>query len=231
MNLENMLKRLTSNYNKDKKSGVYKLFASIAPEIEILKNTFDRISSWQGTDNACGTTLDLIGEDVMQARRGMTDSQYRPMLKLRYAVNRSETDINSVNTFADKLLGKDFIKLEEAFVNEFYKEPAAIIFYLSNTNIDIPYASIEDIIAAGVRIIWLLYKECPEDILYLKDKETHYISRMYITGEPACGTVYQHEYTGKIFNDRLNLGTSNINRPQRIWVTNEPKSGQTTGGK
>lgn len=97
MNLKNMLKRLTFNYTKVEGSNVYKLFSIVALSVEELKELFEKISSWQGISNAEGTTLDLIGEDVRQKRNGMTDDEYRLQLRFKNSLNRSGTDINSVN--------------------------------------------------------------------------------------------------------------------------------------
>ncbi|MDO4719625.1 MAG: hypothetical protein Q4A78_03100 [Peptostreptococcaceae bacterium] len=154
MNLKNMLRRLTWNYNKEEGSNVYKLFATIAPEVENLKEIFEKIESWRGIENAEGTTLDLIGEDVRQERLSMSDEQYRPMLRFRSSINRSNTDINSVNTALSAITEGSFIRLYEAYGYEDVLEPAAIIAELRSISPTLPFSEMERIIAAGVRLIW-----------------------------------------------------------------------------
>lgn len=148
MNLKNMLKRLTSNYSKDKDSNVYKLFSMISVETETLKETFEKIRSWQGIDNAEGTTLDLIGEDVIEKRKGRSDEEYRPMLKFRMSVNRGNADINGVNTAINSITGGKLIAIEDSHKGE----PASVLVRLVEYDINTPYEKIDKILAAGVRV-------------------------------------------------------------------------------
>lgn len=166
MTLKNILKRLTWNYNKNEESNVYKIFASIAPEIELIKGIFEKIEKWRGTDNAEGTTLDLIGEDVQQKRLGMSDAQYRPMLKFRSSLNRSNTDINSVNNALKSITSDNFLRLYEGPDHPDYIEPASIILSIKDYSDNIQYSEVDRILAAGVRAIWRVEKEVT-DIIYI----------------------------------------------------------------
>ncbi len=159
MNLKNMLKRLTWNYNKNSESNVYKLFASISAEIESLKELYSKIEAYRGTDNATGYTLDLIGEDVRQERNNMSDDEYRAMLKFRSSLNRSNTDINSINTAMKSIISNNYVRMYEAFNHSDYEEPSAVIFVIKEYMKNINYLEIEKILAAGVRAIWRVEKE------------------------------------------------------------------------
>lgn len=159
MNLRNMLSRLTWNYRKDEDSNIYKLFATLAPEIEHLKEAFEKIESWGGIENAEGTTLDLIGEDVRQERLSMSDEQYRQRLRFRAAVNRSDADINSVNTAMRAIAGANYVRLYEAEKKEPYLEPAAVIAQIQKLYPDMPFREMEHILAAGVRLLWEIQRE------------------------------------------------------------------------
>ncbi|TRW26215.1 hypothetical protein FL857_05885 [Criibacterium bergeronii] len=229
MNLKNMLKRLTFNYTKVEGSNVYKLFSIVALSVEELKELFEKISSWQGISNAEGTTLDLIGEDVRQKRNGMTDDEYRLQLRFKNSLNRSGTDINSVNNIIKSFSKDEFIKIKDATDDEYFKEPAAIVIYMSNNSKNILNNKFEAAVAAGVRTIWLIYRDDLKSTLKLEDKKTDYQSRMYVTGEIQSGVAYKHQYVGKVITDNVNLGENNATTQQRTWVTGEPKSGQ--GGK
>ncbi|MGP1567994.1 MAG: hypothetical protein ACTTHM_04700 [Peptoanaerobacter stomatis] len=151
MNLKNMITRLTSNYNKNESSNVYKLFSIISSEIESLKAVFDKIESWRSIRNAEGTTLDLIGEDIMQDRQGMSDEQYRPMLRFKSSLNKSATDINSVNTTLKSITDNAFIRIHEGYNYRDINEPASIMIELKEYNPNIQYEMIDTILAAGVR--------------------------------------------------------------------------------
>ena len=151
MNLKNMITRLTSNYNKNESSNVYKLFSIISIEIESLKAVFDKIESWRSIRNAEGTTLDLIGEDIMQDRQGMSDEQYRPMLRFKSSLNKSATDINSVNTALKSITDNAFIRIHEGYNYRDINEPASIMIELKEYNPNIQYEMIDTIRAAGVR--------------------------------------------------------------------------------
>ena len=159
MNLKNMLKRLTWNYNKNQESNIYKLFASISVEIEVLKELWNKIESYRGTDEATGYTLDLIGEDVRQERNGMSDAEYKPMLKFRSSLNRSNTDINSVNNALKSITSNNYVRLHEGFDYINYNEPASIVLIIKEYKNDINYLEIDKVLAAGVRTIWRVEKE------------------------------------------------------------------------
>lgn len=154
-----MLSRLTWNYRKDEDSNIYKLFATLAPEIEHLKEVFEKIESWGGIENAEGSTLDLIGEDVRQERLGMNDEQYRQRLRFRTVLNRSDADINSVNIAMRAIAGANFVRLYEAEKKEPYLEPAAVIAQIQKLYPEMPFQEMENILAAGVRLLWAIHRE------------------------------------------------------------------------
>lgn len=154
MNLKNMLKRLTSNYRKDEESNVYKLFATAAAEIEEVRQAFEELEDSYGIEKAKGESLDLIGEDLRQPRIGMSDEEYRPRLRFKAAMNRSMTDINSVNTSLKSILGDNFKRLRE----DYAKEPASVVAEIGRLYPIMPFSEIQNILAGGVRLKWAVKK-------------------------------------------------------------------------
>lgn len=168
MKIENMLKRLTSNYNQSPSGNVYKLFSIISEEFRQIKATFDTISDWKNLDAAKGTTLDEIGVLVQELRNGQNDEQYRLKLRFKMARNKSTADINSIISSLSLILRlpKEDITIYNA------NEPASyrLVFPLLNlhksqkrTNEVIDLA--ESISAAGVRVI--LELQSPKNKLYI----------------------------------------------------------------
>ena len=179
MNLKNMITRLTSNYNKNENSNIYKLFSILAPEIEFLKELFEKIESWQGIKNAEGNALDLIGDDVRQERLGLTDEQYRPMLRFKVSLNKSNADIDSVNTAIKSITEDNFIRLHEGY--DYINEPASIVIRLKSFDKNVRYDLIDNILAAGVRANLKVEKQT--------------LDRLYIGSVTLCGettTVYPY---------------------------------------
>ena len=179
MNLKNMITRLTSNYNKNENSNIYKLFSILAPEVECLKDIFEKIESWQGIKNAQGHALDLIGDDVRQERLGLNDEQYRPMLRFKVSLNKSNADIDSVNTAIKSITEDNFIRLHEGY--NYINEPASIVIRLKSFDKNVRYDLIDDILAAGIRANLKV------------EKQTH--DKLYIASEMLYGettTVYPY---------------------------------------
>lgn len=153
MNLKNMLKRLTWNYNKDKNSNIYKLFSIFSKEIEDIKSTADKMILWQDLNIAEGKVLDLIGETVGQKRNTMTDEEYRYAIKLRIVLNKSTADINSINTAINSLTQGNLIRVSDGYFTRF-NEPASIMVQLKNFNEKHNYKQIKSLVAAGVKLIF-----------------------------------------------------------------------------
>lgn len=184
MKIENMLKRLTSNYNQSPSGNVYKLFSIISEEFRQIKATFDTISDWKNLDAAKGTTLDEIGVLVQELRNGQNDEQYRLKLRFKMARNKSTADINSIISSLSLILRlpKEDITIYNS------DEPASyrLVFPLLNlhksqkkTNEVIDLA--ESISAAGVRVI--LELQSPKNKLY--------IASAFLSGETV--SIYPFE--------------------------------------
>lgn len=173
MNLKNMITRLTSNYSKLKDSNIYKLFSMVASQSEELKETFEKISSWQGIENASGSTLDMIGEDVRAVRLGLADEEYRALLRFKISLDKGMTDINSINNAMKSITKDNYIRLYEGY-NE-YNEPASIKAMLKKYNENIPYEKMDTLLSAGVN-------------LYIT-AETETKSKLYVASTTLSGEI------------------------------------------
>lgn len=119
MNIENMMKRLTFNYEKSRSSNIYKLFSIIADEIEEIQTAFLRTLEFKSIDRASGVSLDEIGDLVSLDRNGSSDEQYRVRLKFKAAQNKSKPDINSIIGLLSSVLNADDVRIYEKFGEAF----------------------------------------------------------------------------------------------------------------
>jgi hypothetical protein len=85
-----------SVYKKKPDSNIGKIISLVASELEELQGVFTKIEQWRSVDVARGTTLDLIGENVVQARGKTTDEVFRILIKSKIARNFSTGDINNI---------------------------------------------------------------------------------------------------------------------------------------
>jgi len=126
--VQDMLWRLTDVFRKDPESNVGKLMAIFADQLQKLEQTVQRVEQWRDIDQAKGTTLDRIGENVGQPRGVATDEIYRILIKSKIARNLSKGDINTIITVLSTALDTDpsEIKIVELYNDPIEPEPAAI---------------------------------------------------------------------------------------------------------
>lgn len=123
-----LFRKLTDAYTKNPNSNVGKLLVIMSEGIDDVKETLNRIESWRDINQAEGTTLDLIGENVGQPRGQATDEVMRILVRARVARNLSDGTFDGVikalavtlNTTPDK------IKIKELYDDIDSPEPAAI---------------------------------------------------------------------------------------------------------
>lgn len=190
MKKSNMLKRLTSNYNTEENSNIYKLFTIISEQIEDLKHLLDKEEHAHGIKNAEGKQLDLIGEDVLQARYGMTDEGYRALLRFKNSINISGTDINSVNNAMHNITQNNYLGLYENKNGE----SASVTIRLKTYDKHINYNMVEEILAAGVSASFISERE---------SKSKTHIATLDLTGENI--TVFPYN-VGELTNkNKINI--------------------------
>lgn len=159
--LNEILNRLISVYKKSPDSNIGKIISIVAIELDVLKNTFNKIEEWRSIDNAKGTTLDLIGENVVQPRGKSTDEIFRVLIKSKIARNFSTGDIDNIIQVLSIALDADPTEIK---VQEHYED--AIPDYAAISLESIPIARlnqvgmsadqfvqlVKKVVAAGVRV-------------------------------------------------------------------------------
>lgn len=159
---QDILRRLTDVYKKDPNSNIGKLICILAGQLTALEDTQSRIRTWRDIDQAKGTTLSRIGENVVQPRGVATDEVYRILIKSKIARNLSKGDINTIISVLATALNVPYsdIKIEELYSDPTSAEPAAIkviqlpIDRLNEIGMDpVQFARIvQRTVAAGVRV-------------------------------------------------------------------------------
>lgn len=99
----------------------------VLPFQEVLDH-IESLHNGRYIDQACGPTLDVIGELVRQPRDGMTDEEFRPWIKVRIHLNNGSGTPENVFAILIILFGsKAHIKMEEYPPNDvifsFFKFP------------------------------------------------------------------------------------------------------------
>lgn len=104
-NFEHYAKNLPDAYRKDKESNNYKILEVEKQSTQMFnddaENVFESLDIWQAT----GKTLDLYGEIYNLPRKDMNDDQYRIMILLKLAQNRSGSDHASIVSTLASVLG------------------------------------------------------------------------------------------------------------------------------
>lgn len=126
--IDNMIKRLTDVFRKDPSSNIGKLIGIFSDEMQRLDGTLQRMDAWRDIDQAAGTTLDLIGANVVQPRGAATDEIYRVLIKSKIARNLSKGDINTVIRVIATAVNAPYseIEIHEKFNDPVDPEPAAL---------------------------------------------------------------------------------------------------------
>ncbi|WP_223068473.1 hypothetical protein [Paenibacillus caui] len=126
--LKDMLSRFADVFNKDPNSNLGRLIGILHAQLQEMGEAFETVRSWRGIDEAQGTTLDLIGQNVAQPRGAATDEIYRVLIRSKIARNLSKTDINTIIQVLALALNCDVadIRIQEKFNDPAQPEPAAL---------------------------------------------------------------------------------------------------------
>lgn len=162
LNVRDMLRLLTDNYNKSPQSNIGKLLSIINDQLNDLLQTLDTMEQWRDIDLAEGTTLDGIGQNVAQPRGAASDQVYRILIKTKIARNLSRGDINTVIRVIALAVKAEYseIEIQEKYTETLEPEPAAIsllrlpLSRISDSEIDLRQFAriIQRTVAAGVRV-------------------------------------------------------------------------------
>ena len=84
---DEMIKKLTDAYSKEKDSNNYKLFMLLANELKQMSEAEKKTRDTRCINTATGEALDLIGKDLGVERDGLSDDIYRITLKAKEYMN------------------------------------------------------------------------------------------------------------------------------------------------
>ncbi len=151
-----MMRRLTSVYDKDPNSNVTRLLSLSAEELEEVDTTLAQVLLWRDIDSAEGTTLNRIGTNVAEPRGNKTDELYRDYIKIKILSNISGGEMETFNSALSVLLGGRDFSLREGWTfdnDPLPPEPAAILITVQQGEDPdpLPFGAIDRISAAGVR--------------------------------------------------------------------------------
>lgn len=126
--MKDMLSRFADVFNKNPNSNIGKLIGILYGQMDELNTSLEKVREWRDIDKAQGTTLDRIGQNVIQPRGAATDEVYRVLLKSKIARNLSKTDINTIIRVLALALNCDYtdIRIQEKFNATIDPEPAAL---------------------------------------------------------------------------------------------------------
>lgn len=159
--VKSVVRLFTDHFRKDPESNTYKLMQLFSDELELLKETNNRIMDWRDIDKAEGMTLDLIGKNVLQPRGRLNDAAYRIALKSKIARNLANGTLNGFIQAVAYILQVDTSKV---IVREMWREaddaatlaletlPLDVIGKGNLTTSDF-IAFLQSLVAAGVRIL------------------------------------------------------------------------------
>lgn len=157
-----LIKKLTDVFTKNPNSNMGKLLTIFAEQLHEVEETLDTIESWRDIDKAKGTSLDLIGGNVVQKRGAASDEVYRIMIKSKIARNLSKGDVNTIIRVIALAVGANYseIEIRQKFNDPSESEPAALslmrlpIGRLNTSGIELSQfvQIIQKTVAAGVNV-------------------------------------------------------------------------------
>jgi len=162
LNVRDMLNKLTDHYTKSPQSNIGKLLSIVNGQLDDLDQTLETMQLWRDIDLARGTTLDHIGQNVVQPRGAASDEVYRVLIKSKIARNLSRGDINTLIRVIAISVNAEFseIEIHEKHADPSDPEPAAISLLrlpfsrISASEIDVRQFTriMQKTIPAGVRV-------------------------------------------------------------------------------
>jgi len=96
MSIRDYLKFLPDSFNKKPESNIGKLFQIIRNQIGELNETLVRTEEWRSVDEAKGTTLDLLGDNVNEMRGTAKDDLFRIFIRAKVFRSRCDGTVNQI---------------------------------------------------------------------------------------------------------------------------------------
>ncbi len=131
-----------------------KFLVVVGTEGQEAESALQQVYSGYWIDNATGDQLDVLGRVVGQLRNGMTDDDFRRLIRARISVNRSKGTIASVLSVAKLVVADDTV-----YYQVDNQGRATVVIRLLDQPVtdavvqDLLLPMLRDTVAAGVRII------------------------------------------------------------------------------
>lgn len=111
--IDDILARLTGNYDKAATSNNAKLLGIPAAQVDVVQSVVDRVALWRDIAEARGKTLDAIGSNVGVGRSGYSDVVYRKLIYAQIAINTTSGELEFMNTILSRLMGDAYVSTHE----------------------------------------------------------------------------------------------------------------------
>lgn len=145
---ENPVKNLPDCYAKNTDSNNYKLLINEKADVDLLNIDISDIDESLDLDSATGSTLDLYGGMIEQARGTANDVKYRLMIKSKIMRNFTDADYNSLIKSIAMTFDCDVSKIKIAESSQPARIEMVSIPLDIVTKSDITQAEIVDIVSA-----------------------------------------------------------------------------------
>lgn len=184
--LKFLLNAVPGFWRQDKESNNHKALNLIANTFNDANSAIGEINRLWHIDTSYGQGLDDIGKDVGLSRKGMSDDQYRRLLKVKRYLDMSDGTIPNLQIIFDAFLGEHYLYLEEGHTA--INEPAAVVVNISKNSTQIPYEVGYLAKSGGVRIYYSTTWDKLTVVVYAVDYE----HKVYypITNVECTGTQY-----------------------------------------
>ncbi|MEK4718113.1 hypothetical protein NST66_11095 [Priestia sp. FSL W8-0524] len=210
---KDMISKLTDLFTKNENSNIGKIIRVFSDELEQVQATLEKTEQWRDIDDAEGTTLDLIGENVGQMRDNSSDEQFRLLIKTKIFSNLSVGDIESVNQLLRIYLGDQFVSVEEGWQLEGtpFDGQAAMLFITvkgdGNLN-GIPFEHTSRIVGDGIGTTWNYVFE--RALLTERSYKRWVFPYENFTGQMVAGTEEVIPNQNRLYQQSLGISSSYV---------------------
>lgn len=152
---DNYIKNFPDCYDKGTNSNFYKIMQLLRYDEDNFRAVLQELHNCLDLDDATGFSLDLYGEMLGQLRDNATDDQYRALIKLKIAQQRSEIDCNSIiNTLSSTLgVAPEQFKITDAEISGFVDIEIPVDTLMgAGLSIETVYKALKQLLTAGVGI-------------------------------------------------------------------------------
>lgn len=183
---EEAFNRLPERFRKPNNEKLY--YVLYGYSFDEMEEALEGVESSRDIKRATGKSLDYLGANVGEFRRGQDDERYRLLIQTRILANLSMGDIPTINKIMSILFEKNYLGIEEGYLDNLflYKESASIKLYMDGDSPDLPYDTLDRIRAAAIRVmIEYVFKKQVK----IKNSVGLDSYKVWLCGEHPCGDI------------------------------------------